>query len=105
INNDDVIKAIYKKLDQRDNYPENCILIVNAFGNEIYIDRKVIHDAIKDLTKEFTDVYLVIYNLPLLTMAHVSYISKPDCPGLAIQLQRFEYLDKWDFNFDGRIML
>jgi hypothetical protein len=94
----DVVNAIKKKMAQRDNYPENCVLIVNAFGNEIAIDRNKINDEIKELTNAFTDVYLVIYNLPLLTMAHVSYISQPDARGLAIKLERHEYKDEWEFN-------
>ncbi len=98
----DVVSAIKKKMTQRDSYPENCILIVNAFGDEIAIDRKKINDEIKGLTNAFTDVYLVIYNLPLLTMAHVSYISQPDARGLAIKLERHEYEDEWRFNHDGK---
>jgi len=98
----DVVSAIKKKMAQRDSYPENCVLIVNAFGDEIAIDRKKINDETKDLTNAFTDVYLVIYNLPLLTMAHISYISQPDARGLAIKLERHEYKDEWGFNHDGK---
>lgn len=98
----DVVDAIKKKMKQRDSYPENCVLIVNAFGDEIAIDRKKINNEIKDLTSAFTDVYLVIYNLPLLTMAHVSYISQPDARGLAIKLERHAFEDKWGFKHCGK---
>lgn len=78
------------------------MLIVNAFGNMISIDRAKIHSDIKDLANAFTDVYLVIYNLPLLTLANVSYISEPGAPGLTIQLKRYEHGDEWRFNLDGK---
>lgn len=97
-----VVDAIKKKMEQRDNYPENCVLIVNAFGDEIAINRKKISDKIKNLSNAFTDIYLVIYNLPLLTMAHVSYISQPDARGLAIKLERHEFEDEWGFNHYGQ---
>lgn len=102
ITNSDVVGAIKKKMEQRDSYPENCILIVNAFGNMISIDRSKIYNDIKDLANAYTDVYLVIYNLPLLTLANVSYISEPNARGLTIKLERYEYEDEWGFNLDGK---
>jgi hypothetical protein len=102
LTNDDVVNAIKKKIGQRDNYPDNCILIVNAFGNEININRGNIYNEIKDLGGTFTDVYLVIYNLPDLTLANVSYISQLNVPGLTIGLARHEHDDKWEFNHDGK---
>ena len=102
LTNSDAISAIKKKLEQRANYPDNCILIVNMFGDEISIDRKKIYDGIKHIGGAFTDVYLVIYNLPDLTLANVSYISQPNAPGLTIGLVRRERGDKWEFNYDGQ---
>lgn len=102
LSNDDVVAAIQKKIEQRDSYPDNCMLIVNAFGNEIDIDRSKIYNNIKDLANSFTDVYLVIYTLPTLTLANVSYISEPSAPGLTIELKRHEYTDEWRFNKVGR---
>jgi hypothetical protein len=102
ITNGDVVAAIKKKIGQRDSYPDNCMLIVNAFGNEVAINRSKIYNDIKDLANSFTDVYLVIYNLPSLTMANVSYISEPSAPGLTIELKRHEYTDEWRFNKVGR---
>jgi len=103
ITNEDVIEAIKKKMALRDRYHENCILIVNAFGNDIAIDLKTINDEIKDLTDQFTDVYLVVYNLPSLTLANVSYISVPEAKGLTIKLERHEFEDKWEFNKNGLV--
>lgn len=102
VTNDDVVAAIKKKIEQRDSYPDNCMLIVNAFGNQIGINRSKIYSDIKDLANSFTDVYLVIYNLPSLTLANVSYISEPGAPGLTIELKRHEYADEWRFNKVGR---
>lgn len=102
ITNDDVIIAIEKKLEQRDRYPEHCILIVNAFSDNLVVDRKVIGDAINKLPNSYTDVYLVVYNLPILTMAHVSCISEPDARGLAIKLERHPHDDEWHFNYDSK---
>lgn len=102
ITNDDVVAAIKKKMGQRDSYPENCMLIVNAFGHEIAVNRTAIHNEIKGLTNSFTDVYLVVYNLPSLTLANVSYISEPSARGLTIELKRHEYVDEWRFNKVGR---
>src|SRR5680860_958819 len=101
ITNSDVVDAIKKKMEQRDRYPENCILIVNAFGGVINIDRAKIYNDIKYLANAYTDVYLVIYNLPLLTLANVSYISEPSARGLTIELKRYEYKNEWGFNKDG----
>jgi hypothetical protein len=102
LGNDDVVAAIKKKIEQRDSYPDDCMLIVNAFGNEIVINRSKIYNDIKDLANSFTDVYLVVYNLPSLTLANVSYISEPNAPGLTIELKRHEYVDEWKFNKAGR---
>lgn len=102
ITNNDVVAAMKKKIEQRGSYPDNCMLIVNAFGHVIAIDRSKIYNDIKDLANSFTDVYLVVYNLPSLTLANVSYISKPSAPGLTIELKRHKYVDEWRFNKVGR---
>lgn len=102
INNADIVDAIKKKLKQRSSYPDNCMLIVNVFSNVGTINRITIWNDIKDLAKSFTDVYVVIYNLPLLTTANVSYVSEPDARGLTIMLKRHEHEDEWRFNLDGK---
>lgn len=102
IGNADVVDAIKKKLKQRGHYPDNCMLIVNVFSNISAINRMTIWNDIKDLAESFTDVYVVIYNLPLLTAANVSYVSEPDARGLTIMLKRHEYEDEWRFNLDGK---
>jgi hypothetical protein len=102
IGNDDIVAAIKKKIQQRSSYPDNCMLIVNVFGEQIAISRSKIFDDIKELASSFTDVYIVIYNLPLLTFANVSYVSEPDARGLTIELKRHEYIDEWRFNKDGK---
>lgn len=102
IDNVAVIDAIKMKMAKRNNYPENCILVVNAYADKIAIDRKTISDEIKNLAGPFTDIYLIIYNLPLLTMANVSYISQIDTRGLTIELERHDYDDAWQFNYDDR---
>ncbi len=98
ITSQDVIDAVKKKCDERDNYHENCILIVNVFGDKVNVDPKEIYDEISKFPKQFTDTYMVVYGLPSLKMAHVSFISEPDARGLAIQLKRHEYEDIWRFN-------
>ncbi len=98
ITNQDVIEAVKKKCDERQNYHENCILIVNVFGDKVNVDRKVIHDEISKFPEQFTDTYMVVYGLPSLSMAHVSFLSEPDARGLAIELKRHEYEDIWRFN-------
>lgn len=103
ITNADVVDAIKKKLEQRSSYPDNCMLVVNIFSNIGAIDRHTIWYDIKDLSESFTDVYVVIYNLPSLRMANVSYVSEPDARGLTIILKRHEYEDEWGFNFDGKV--
>ena len=102
IGNADVVNAIKKKLKQRSGYPDNCMLIVNIFSSIGAINRMTIWNDIKDLTESFTDVYVVIYNLPLLTSANVSYVSEPMARGLTIKLERHEYEDEWRFNMDGK---
>lgn len=102
ISNTDIVDVIKKKLEQRDSYPDNCMLIVNIFSNIGAINRIAIWNGIKDLAGSFTDVYVVIYNLPSLTMANVSYVSEPDTRGLTIALDRHEYEDEWGFNLDGK---
>lgn len=102
VSNADIVDAIKKKLKQRNSYPDNCMLIVNVFSNISAIDRTTIWNEIKDLADPFTDVYVVIYNLPSLTMANVSYASEPDARGLTIVLKRYEYADEWQFNMDGK---
>lgn len=98
ITSQDVIEAVKKKCDERDNYHENCILIVNVFGDKVDVDRKEIYDEISMFSKRFTDTYMVVYGLPSLAMAHVSFISKPGARGLAIKLERHNYEDIWHFN-------
>lgn len=98
ITNDDVIAAIKKKNEQRDSYPENCMLIINAFGNQIEIDVSIIYKEIKDLTKSFSDTYLVVYSLPSLSLASVIYFSEPSAPELIIDLKRYSDIDEWRFN-------
>ena len=78
------------------------MLIVNVFSNIGAIDRLTIWNDIKDLAVSFTDVYVVVYSLPSLTMANVSYVSEPTARGLTIKLERHEYEDEWRFNFDGK---
>lgn len=98
ITSKDVIEAVRKKCDERDNYHENCILIVNVFGDKVNVDRKEIYDEISKFPKQFTDTYMVVYGLPSLKMAHVSFISEINARGLAIKLERHEYEDIWRFN-------
>lgn len=98
ITSKDVIEAVKKKCDERDNYHENCILIVNVFGDKVNVDRKEIYDEISKFPKQFTDTYMVVYGLPSLKMAHVSFISEINARGLAIKLERHEYEDIWRFN-------
>jgi hypothetical protein len=102
ITNDDVIAAIKKKNNQRASYPDNCMLIVNIFGEAGAIDRQAIYAQMQQLTDNFTDVYVVVYNLPLLTYANVSYVSEPLARGLTIELKRHDYEDEWRFNHDGK---
>lgn len=98
ITSNDVIEAVKKKCDERKNYHENCILIVNVFGDKININIKEIYDAISKFPEKFTDTYMVVYGLPSLSMAHVSFISEIDARGLAIKLERHDYEDIWRFN-------
>lgn len=98
ITSKDAIEAVKKKCNERNRYNENCILIVNVFGDDVAVDRKEIYDEINKLPEQFTDTYMVVYGLPSLDMAHVSFISNLDARGLAIQLERHEYEDIWRFN-------
>lgn len=98
ITSKDVIEAVKKKCDERDRYHENCILIVNVFGDKVNVDRKVIYDEISKFPEQFTDTYMVVYGLPSLQIAHVSFLSEPNARGLAIKLERHEYEDIWHFN-------
>lgn len=98
ITSQDVIEAVKKKCAERQNYHENCILIVNVFGDKVSVNRKEIYDEISKLPEQFTDTYMVVYGLPSLSMAHVSFISELDARGLAIKLERHEYEDVWYFN-------
>jgi len=98
ITSQDVIEAVKKKCAERHKYHENCILIVNVFGDKVNVDRKEIYDEISKLPEQFTDTYMVVYSLPSLSMAHVSFISELDVRGLAIKLERHEYEDIWRFN-------
>jgi len=98
ITSKDVVEAVRKKCDERDNYHENCILIVNVFGDKVNVDRKEIYDEISKFPKQFTDTYMVVYGLLSLKMAHVSVISEINARGLAIKLERHEYEDIWRFN-------
>lgn len=98
ITSQDVIEAVKKKCDERQNYHENCILIVNVFGDKVSVNRKEIYNEISKLPEQFTDTYMVVYGLPSLSMAHVSFISELDARGLAIKLERHEYEDVWYFN-------
>ncbi len=102
VTNKDVVLAIEKKMKQRDSYPENCVLIVNVFSEIAIIDRETIYQDIKDLVHPFNDVYVVIYNLPLLTLANVSLVSESGVRGLTIDLQRHKYEDEWYFNMEGK---
>ncbi len=98
ITSKDVIEAVRKKCDERDNYHENCILIVNVFGDKVKVDRKEIYEEISKFPKKFTDTYMVVYALPSLSMAHISFISEINARGLAMKLERHEYEDIWRFN-------
>lgn len=98
ITSHDVIEAVKMKCAERGKYHENCILIVNVFGDKVNVDRKIIYDEISKLPKPFTDTYMVIYGLPSLSVAHVSFLSELDARGLVIQLERHEYEDTWRFN-------
>ena len=98
ITSQDVIEAVKKKCAERHTYPENCILIVNVFGDKVNVNRREVYNVISKLPEQFTDTYMVVYGLPSLSMAHVSFISEPDARGLAIKLERHEYEDVWRFN-------
>jgi len=99
ITSKDVIEAVKMKCDERHKYHENCILVVNVFGDKVNVDRGVIYNEISKFPEQFTDTYMVVYGLPSLKMAHVSFISEPpDTRGLAIKLERHEYEDIWRFN-------
>lgn len=98
ITSKDVIEAVKKKCDERQSYHENCILIVNVFGDKVNVDREAIYEEISKLPEQFTDTYMVVYGLPSLSMAHVSFISELNARGLAIKLERHEYEDIWRFN-------
>lgn len=102
ITSEDVVTAIKKKNQQRDSYPENCMLIVNIFGKQVSISRSSVYTDIKNLANSFTDVYIVVYNVPALTMANVSYVSEPKARGLTIGLKRYEYENEWRFKENKR---
>lgn len=98
ISNDDVMAVIKKKIEQRESYPANCMLIVNVFSNQISINELSIYDQVKDLKKSFTDIYLIIYNLPSLAFASINCVSEKRSPSLTIELKRYQYIDEWRFN-------
>lgn len=98
ITSQDVIEAVRKKTSERSNYHQDCILIVNVFGDMVEVDRKIIYDEISKFSEHFTDTYMVVYGLPSLGVAHVSFISELNARGLAIELKRHEYEDIWRFN-------
>jgi hypothetical protein len=99
ITSQDVIKAVKMKCAERHKYHENCILIVNVFGDKVNVNREAIYNEISKFPEKFTDTYMVVYSLPSLKMAHVSFISEPpNTRGLAIKLERHEYEDIWRFN-------
>ncbi len=98
ITSKDVIEAVKKKCAERHKYQENCILIVNVFGDKVNVERKEIYDEISKFPEQFTDTYMVVYGLPSLKIAHVSFVSEINARGLAIKLERHEYEDIWRFN-------
>jgi hypothetical protein len=103
ITSEDVVEQINKKAKRRKDYPDNCGLIVNLFSQSGDIDFNVIRQKAKDEIKTFTDVFLVLYELPALNLARVTYLSQPTARNLIIQLKRSLMSGVWDFNYDGKL--
>lgn len=98
ISNEDVIEAVNLKLKVRSKYPKHCALIVNIFAEMTIIDRKIIYDEISKLKNTYTDIFIVNYNLPKLTMANINFISRIDARGLNLELSRNDFEDEWFFD-------
>lgn len=99
VNTDHVISQINLKTTDvvRAGYPENCGLIVNVFSEAGEID-------LARVTKEsnfskYTEVLVVIYQLPSLQMANVYKVSKQRQPSLTIGLERHQMDEQWEFNY------
>lgn len=103
ITSEDVVAQINKKAKRRADYPENCGLIVNLYSQSGDIDFNAIRQKAKADIEAYTDVYLVLYGLPALNFARVTYLSQPLARNLIIQLKRTPMDGTWSFNYDGKI--
>jgi hypothetical protein len=103
ITSEDVVAQINKKAKRRKDYLDNCGLIVNLYSQSGNIDFNAIRQKAKDDIKAFTDVFLVWYELPALSLARVTYLSEPTARNLIIQLKRNPMSGTWAFNYDGKL--
>lgn len=99
----DIINAIQSKADRRQDYPDNCGLIVNVYSTKGMFDFANIMEN-SDIDK-FNTVLCVIYGLPARKEAFVKYLSKSERNTLPvnIMLGRFPKGTHWKINDNANI--
>lgn len=99
----DIINAIQSKANRRQDYPDNCGLIVNVYSPTGMFDFvKIMNNS--DIEK-FNTVLCIVYGLPAHKQALVKYISKvePSTLPVTIMLDRFPKGTHWQINDNANI--
>lgn len=99
----DIINAIQSKTDRRQDYPDNCGLIINVYSPTGMFDFANIMEN-SDIDK-FNTVLGIVYGLPARKEAFVKYLSKTERNTLpvTIMLDRFPKGTHWQINDNANI--
>lgn len=98
ITDTDIISAIQSKTNRRQDYPNNCGLIINVYSTTGKFDFANIMEN-SDIDK-FNTVLCIVYGLPVQKEAFVKYLSKTERNTLpvTIMLDRFPKGTHWQIN-------
>jgi hypothetical protein len=103
ITDSDIINAINSKAERRQDYPDNCGLIVNVYSRTGTFDFTNITNN-TDVEK-FNTVLCIVYGLPLIKQAFVKFLSKtePNTRPVTIVLDAFPKGTHWQINDNANV--
>lgn len=98
VTDEDIINAIQSKTNRRQDYPDNCGLIINVYSpSGMFNFDSIMENADVD---KFNTVLCIIYGLPARKEAFVKYLSKTERQTLPVRimLDRFPKGTHWQIN-------
>lgn len=95
----EINERINDKASRRADYEDNCGLIVNVFAKATDLDFNEIYIGAKN--SGFTEVYMIIYDIPQLRECKVYRMSHTGSPMLTLRLKRHPLNSEWQVNDIG----